>query len=306
MDLVQLQYFKTLAEHEHMTQAANELHIAQPALSRMLRNLEKELGLLLFDRDGKSIRLNENGNILLYYIDNILREVEEAKNILADRKAGGERQVNLSMRAATSLLPDIIRGFRINNPDISIIITQHEASSLEMSDKCDIMIHSGMQPTVKKNSVNLAREEICLAMPLSHPLCSRGGVRLLEVAQAPFICLHKGSGLRTVTDAYCLRAGFQPKTVMESDSPSIVRDLIALGVGLAFIPKLTWAGFNYGSGISLVNIEDPRCVRYIYMTWRDNRYISSASKLFQKYLIEFFSGLKNRDYDDDSKLTISP
>jgi DNA-binding transcriptional LysR family regulator len=108
------------------------------------------------------------------------------------------------------------------------------------------------------------------------------------VAGAPFIGLHRGSDLRTVTDEYCLKAGFLPNVVLESDSPAIVRDLIALGVGLAFIPKISWSGMDYGPNVSLVNIKDPHCVRYVYMTWRENWYVSKASKLFQKHLIDFF------------------
>jgi len=292
MDFLQLRYFKTLAEYEHMTQAANALHIVQPALSRMLRNLEKELGLLLFERDGKSIRLNENGRILLYHTNNILCEIEEARTVLADRRGNHERQVRLSMYAATGLMPDIIRSFKKSNPDISIKITQSGTSGKGVPDNCDILINSAMQPPDKHNCMILLHEEILLAVPVSHPLGSRKSVRLAEVAQAPFINLHNGSGLRTLTDAYCLQAGFQPKAVLESDSPSAVRDLIGLGVGLCFVPKLTWTGIDYGSEVSLVEIEEPNCTRYIYMMWSENRYISNAAKLLQKHLTKFFAKLK--------------
>jgi len=292
MDFLQLQYFKTLAEYEHMTQAANALHIVQPALSRMLRNLEKDLGLLLFDREGKNIRLNENGRIFLHHANNILREIEEARNVLADRKGNKERQVRLSMYAATSLMPDIIRSFKKSNPDISIKISQSGTGGEGVPDNCDIFINSAMQPPDKHNCMILLHEEILLALPVSHPLGSRKSVRLIDVAQAPFISLHKGSGLRTVTDAYCLQAGFEPKTVLESDSPSTVRDLIGLGVGLCFVPKLTWAGIECGPEVSLVEIEEPNCARYIYMMWSENRYISSAAKLLQKHLTNFFAKLE--------------
>jgi len=292
MDFLQLQYFKTLAEYEHMTQAASALHIVQPALSRMLRNLEKDLGLLLFDRDGKNIRLNENGRIFLHHTNNILREIGEARSVLADRRGNSERQVRLSMYAATSFMPDIIRSFKESNPDILIKITQSGVSGEGIPDNCDILVNSSMQPPDKHNCMILLHEEILLAVPVSHPLGSRKSVRLIEVSQAPFISLHKGSGLRTVTDACCMEAGFQPKIVLESDSPSIVRDLIAFGVGLCFVPKLTWAEIDYGSEVSLVEIEDPKCVRYIYMMWSENRYVSSAAKLLQKHLTNFFAKLE--------------
>ena len=292
MDFTQLQNFKLLAEYEHMTRAANALHMAQPALSRMLRNLEREIGLLLFERDGKNLKLNENGRVLLYHANLILKEVEEARNVLSDRKGAKARNVRLAMCAATGLLPDIIRSFSGLHPDISLTITQSVPHGAEPHDKCDILVSSAAQPPESANCTVLLRENVCLAVPASHPLSTRKSVRLFEAAGLPFISLHKGSGLRAITDAYCFEAGFRPQIVLESDSPSIVRQLIALGVGMAFIPTLTWAGIDYGPDIALVEIEDPKCVRYIYMQWRENRYITGAAKTLQKHLVEFFAGLE--------------
>jgi len=135
-------------------------------------------------------------------------------------------------------------------------------------------------------------EEICLAVPASHLLSTRQSLRLNETAQESFICSHKGSGLRDITDAYCLQAGFRPRVVLESSNPGVVRDLETLDIGIAFIPKITWGSIEYGPNISMVDIEEPRCVRYIYMAWQDNRYLSSASKLFREYLIDFFSDIR--------------
>ena len=288
MDFTHLEYFKLLAKFEHMTHTANALHIAQPALSRALRKMEQYFGLPLFDRVGKHIRLNDNGKTLLAYVDRILLEMEEARVVLADRQEQAKRQVSISMYAATQLLPEIIGGFRKMYPDISLLITQQGAGTEKPAHECDIVVHSASQPMNKKNCVTLMKEEICLMLPVTHPLSTQSEVSLIQVAGAPFIGLHKGSGLRTVTDEYCQKAGFLPNVVLESDSPAIVRDLIALGVGLAFIPKISWSGMDYGPNVSLVNIKDPHCVRYVYMTWRENWYVSKASKLFQQHLIDFF------------------
>ena len=287
MDFTRLQYFKTLAEFEHMTHAANALHIAQPALSRILRKLESDIGLPLFDRNGKNIILNDNGRIFLHHVEVILKEMKEARSILADRNKMSKKQVSVSMYAATQMLPDIIRGFREKYPDTSLVITQQD-----LSQNCDITIHSSSQPIEKNCCVKLMEEEICLAMPTSHPLSKCKKISLSQVSGDLFIGLDKGSGLRTVTDEYCLKAGFLPNMVLESDNPTIIRDLISLEVGLAFIPKISWMGVGYGENIALVDIEDPHCIRYIYMSWKENQYVSAASKMFQKYLVEFFKGIQ--------------
>ena len=291
VDIVQLRYFKEIAEHEHMTNAAQALHVVQPALSRTLRNLEKELGLLLFDRVGKNIVLNENGKILLTYANNILSQVDEAKRVLADRRDTSNSQVRLYMEAATGLLPVIIAGFRDIHPDISVVITQQKIGT---NSKSDIQISATMQPLPENKGITLLREDICLAVPISNPLSKRKSIRLIEVANMPFVCLQKNTNLRIITETYCLDAGFVPKVAFESDSPQVVRDLIAKGVGIAFIPKQTWSTMEQDAGIALVEIESIECSRYIYMTTSEKQYVSSASKALQKYLVDFFAKLERK------------
>lgn len=288
MNFTHLQYFKVLAEIENMTHASNKLHVAQPALSRALSKLEKDMGVPLFNRSGKNIILNDNGRILLHHVNIILQEVEEVRKILSDKDKKSKKQVSVSMYAGTPLLPDIIRGFSSKHPDISLIITQQG-----LSQDCDISILSSSKNIEKKGCITLLEEDICLAVPSSHPLSKCKKLSLSQVANESFIGLHKGSGLRNITDEYCQKAGFLPKVVWESDSPAIMRDLISLGIGLAFIPKISWAGVYYGDNVTLLDIDSPNCARYIYMSCPENRYISKAAKTFQKYLVNFFENMKN-------------
>ena len=87
MEIFQLIQFQAVAELEHMTQAAQRLNLAQPALSRTIQNLENELGASLFDRSGRRMHLNENGRILLRYSRQILSSIQDAKNEIAAQKA---------------------------------------------------------------------------------------------------------------------------------------------------------------------------------------------------------------------------
>lgn len=286
MDLLQLQYFETLAELQNVTHAANALHVAQPALSRSLKGLEQELGLQLFHRIGKHIYLNENGKILLAHTKRIMQELADARMALEERKDLSNQQVNISMQAGTKLLPDLIRGFQARHPEIMLKINQQSGGFL--AEKCDIVIDSSMHPQNSPNTAALMEEEIYLAMPVTNPLSKRASVPLLEVAQEPFIGLYKGKALRTITDEYCNMAGFVPRIILESDNPATVRELIALGMGLAFVPKITWKGIDQDPNVILVPIECPHCIRYVNMTWRANRYVSKASLALRAYLVEFF------------------
>jgi len=290
MEITQLKHFQTLAKLQNMTHAANALHIAQPALSRTLRVLERELGLQLFDRIGKHIYLNEYGNILLRHTNVILQELSDTEWELQKEKGNLNQRVSISMHAGSKLLPDLIRGFRRRYPDISLQIVQ-QGTLDEALEKSDITVYSSLEPVQGKNRLTLMEEEICLAMPINNPMSELESINLSDVAYEPFICLYKGKGLRTVTDEFCNAAGFAPNIVLESDSPSTVRDLIALGVGLSFVPMISWNDMECGSAIKLMKIGEPKCRRYLIMAWRSNHYVSRASVMLQKYLTEFFDQL---------------
>ncbi len=291
MDLVQLEYFQVLAQREHMTQAAAQLHIAQPALSRSLRNLETELELQLFDRRGKSLRLNENGRVLLRHTRLALQELEDAKAELLERRAEESRQVSIGMFAATKLLPDIIQGFQARYPEINLRISQQQEAGGNSPEECDVLVYSSQNPAEKPGEVSLLKEEICLAMPAGHPLAQNQTLALHQAAGQPFICLYKGKGLRVLTDEFCRQAGFVPHVVLESDSPATVRDLIALGVGFAFVPKITWSGMEENPDVVLANLQSPACLRYINMAWNQRRMSTRALLALRSYLQEFFARL---------------
>lgn len=288
MDMRQLQYFQVLAKTQHMTQASGILNLAQSALSRSLKNLEAELGVKLFDRIGKYIYLNENGHIFLKHVDVILGEYQDVCRKLDDRRGKEKKTVVLSMYAGSKLLPELICDFKNKHPEISLHIMQ-QGSVNENVLPSDITVYSCGQRKDELNSVVLMEEKICLAVPSDHPLARRKSIKLIEAASEAFICLHKGKGLRVITDELCHQAGFSPNVIMESDSPSTVRGLVSMGVGFTFVPKISWPGMGDDPRVSLVEIEEPSCYRFVVMKWRQDRYLTVAATRLREFLIEFFS-----------------
>ncbi len=287
MDFITLRNFQVLAKIQHMTQAADILNIAQSALSRSLKSLETELNVKLFDRVGKYISLNENGQMFLRRVDIILNEYDDAKIELNERVGKEKQTVVLSMYAGSKLLPELIRGFKNKCPDIALQIIQ-QGSIHEDLITSDITVYSSSSRINEASAVVLMEESICLAMPANHPLAACKTIKLIEAANEPFICLYKGKGLRMITDEFCDQAGFRPNIFLESDNPGTVRDLISLGMGFAFVPLISWPGMGDDPNVSLVEIEQPCCSRYVIMKWRKDRYLSSAALKLREYLIEFF------------------
>lgn len=289
MDIHALTYFKRVAELQHITRAAEELHVAQPSLSRTIAGLESDLGVQLFERVGKNIVLNHYGEIVLRHTNRILQEMKDIQTELSDTKSEGNRTVKISLSAASKLIPRLVMDFKKEYPSIRLQIIQQNLNKTQ-EEECDLAIFSSMQPCVEPNEVKLIEEEIFLALPESSELAKQKSINLRDAANMEFICLHTGKSLRTVTDMYCKMAGFEPTVVLECDSPETVRELICAGLGISFVPAITWDGMET-SKLVLRPLSFPNCKRYINLAWRNSGYLSPASILFRDFVQTYFKGL---------------
>lgn len=289
MEITHLRYFKRTAELEHITKAAQELHVAQPSLSRTIGMLEEELGVRLFNRKGKSIELNEYGIIVLNHTNRILKELEAIHREIDDARENSVMNVTFSMNAASTLIPRLVRGFKEEHSDVRLHILQEDMIG-NRQESCDLILSAASQPISGPYCTTLIEEEIRLALPVTNPLAACESLTLDQVANEEFICLQRGKNLRSITDAYCKMAGFDPNVVLESDSPETVRELIRAGIGISFIPSLTWQDME-DEHIALVKISSPQCRRYINLAWREGSYLSPAAILFRDYLIKHFAEL---------------
>lgn len=286
MDIHSLTQFKKIAELQHITRASEELHVAQPSLSRTISRLEKELGVQLFERSGKNIILNSYGEILLKHTNRILQELKDIELEIGDTVDERARTVTFSLYAASKLLPELVMAFKNEYPAIRLQISQENLNRIHPAE-CDLTLFSSMQPCIQDHAVTLIEEEILLALPDSNPLSKRECLNLSEVAGEEFICLQQGKSLRTITDMFCQMAGFEPSVVLESDSPETVRELIRAGIGISFIPSITWQGMDT-KNIVLVPISFPQCRRYINLSWRSTGYLSPAAILFRDFVQNYF------------------
>lgn len=297
MELLQLKYFQTVARLEHMSRAAEQLRIPQPSLSKTISLLEKDLGVLLFDRRGKYIFLNQYGRAFLRRVDQALAALEDGKHELNDLSGKTFGDVKLAVLAASNILPDLLSSFRKQYPHINFNLIQHFSNSIARLD-FDLCISSSPVKLNDIDIISLITEEIFLAVPIEHPLAKRNSINLIEVANDDFISLRRGKKLREITDTFCNYAGFTPHVIFESDDPATVRGLIRAGQGVAFIPAVSWGG-SEGSSMILLHIEEPVCERTISLTYKAERYLSKAARLFRQFTIDYFAKLafNNKTHD---------
>ena len=290
MELLQLKYFQTVARLEHMTKAAEELQIAQPSLSKTIARLEEDLGVPLFDRKNRQLQLNQYGRLFLERVNRVFLELNEGKRELEELLERGQTQITLAV-SIPRVLPQLVSSFLKTFPDIKFQQVLESTSSMKsLLEKAEIDFCISSVEIVGTDIVwePLMTEQIYLVVPPDHPLARREKIYLHEVKDEPFISMNTGFGFRNVTDDFCREAGFVPNIAFEGDEPVVIGDLVRQGLGVAFVPEISWLD-NANPFPNKLEIIEPKCQRTIGLGWSKRRYLSDTAKQFRQYVKEYFS-----------------
>ena len=295
MELLQLRYFLTAARYEHMTKAADELRIAQPALSQSIKRLETELGVSLFEREKRGIRLNDTGRFLEQQLIPILETLDELPAAVAERANQTVHTIHLNSLAASRLVTDCIIEYKALHPEVTFRL--HQKPDTEKEDLCVTTIFAG-EPLPEGGRL-LLKEAFFLAVPSSSPYASRKKIRLEEVRNEDFISLSNNRPIRRICDRFCLESDFTPHVSCESDNPETVRNLIAAGLGVGFWPEYSW-GLLSNENITLLPLAHPVCEREIVLIQRPSEENSRVLSDFCRFLLAY---AKREDVKQSSRIS---
>lgn len=298
MEFLQLRYFQTVARLEHMTKAAKELHVSQPALSKIIHRLEQDVGVELFDRQKQGIKLNQNGTAFLKRVDRIFLEAQQGKKEALDLANLTERSVAVSM-ALPHILPVFIADYLKEYPEAHI--KHYAASSKEMAkqlEEGEVDLCISTSPISGKGIrwMFLMEEDIYLSVPLNHPLANRQQVKLSQVKSESFINRNKGYHFRELTDSFCREAGFEPFTQVELEEAGAILRMVELGMGVSFTPQLSLLREALPKTVQL-KITEPLCKREIGIAWNEDHYLTKAAKEFKAFTIDFYEKAAKSYYE---------
>ncbi|RIX50232.1 LysR family transcriptional regulator [Paenibacillus nanensis] len=286
MELLQLQYFRTVARLEHMSKAAQDLHIAQPALSKTIARLEKDLGVPLFDREGRQIRLNPFGKAFLNKVEAALALLEEGQREVAD--LAGMEHGSIHLAAPTvDRLSDPLNAFVALHPNVQFRITQasvHEMAHLIESGQVDLCFTPFNMDRPHFSSLPVMQEEVYLAVPPGHRLAGQRSVHLNEVANEPFIGYKEGFHFQMMNENFLRSAGISPNFVCRVDDAASIAKLVSAGLGVALVGNCGGSE----SRLHLLTIESAVCRRQFQFVWHNQRYLSKAAHCFIDFVSRHF------------------
>jgi DNA-binding transcriptional LysR family regulator len=246
MELRHLRYFVAVAEQLHFTRAAARLHIAQPPLSQQIHQLEDELGVILFYRNKHSVRLTDAGRVVLEEARRTLIQANRVAVVARRASEGltGNLRVGFSSSVPHTMLPGILRAFRLRFPEVHLAL--HERSTEEQ-------IESLTAGTIDVGFVRLPlefapatlmvkpifREPLILAIPKRHPLQRLSVVPVSALANEPIVLFprHAAPGLYDQINGLCRHAGFKPLVAQEALQVHTIISLVSAGLGVAIVPK---------------------------------------------------------------------
>lgn len=293
MELRQLHYFMKVAQKQHVTQASEELHVAQSAVSRQIHQLEEELGVALFVQKGRNLQLTPVGKLFLNRIENIFTEldraVQEAHEFLDPEF--GEVRIGFPHSMGISLLPTVVAEFRKHHPNVKFRLRQGTYSSLIRnltSGEIDLSFVSPFPETHELVTGELLlSEELYAVVPKQHPLAERESILLTELRHEPFVMFSDAYSLRTIVLEACKAAGFVPRIGFEGEETDTIRGLVAAGLGVGLLPEMALTEISPLEPAK-IRISEPVVTRTIGLIRRKEEKLTPVAELFRSFLLAYF------------------
>ena len=287
MEWNQLEYFLTVARLQHVTRAAEELLITQPALSHSIGRLEEELGVPLFERSGRNVQLNRYGKVFAKRVEAAILEINKGRQEIEEMTNPDTGTIALAFlhTLGNEFIPALIGAFHKLYPSIRFELYQGSTPYIyQVMEKggSDFCITSPEMEGSGLAWLTLTTQELYVVVPRGYKLSERKTVSLHEISEEPFIGFKADCGFRAISDRILKAAGVGPRVAFEAEDLSTAAGFVAAGLGITLLPSA--AGLRM-DGLHWLSVEDPDCSCTISLAWKEQRYLSPAARLFQQFCI---------------------
>lgn len=305
MDISQLQYFIVAAREEHMTKASEMLNLSQSALSRSITALERELGLSLFDREKRSIRLNKYGREFYKEAQRIVKQLENMKSNLSKLREN-ERIEQLSITFIHSLglnyIPSLLRNFQKIGVPCSIELHESradEASNSLLNEKTDFVFGTEYDLFTDLNYIPLFTEKIVLICSAEHRFSSMDIVSLEEISKEDFIHYNLHTSLRRLIDKAFMEYNLDINISYEGIEINSIIGLVSANMGIALVPESAVQNF---SNVNVVPTNKLHLERTIYFMHHRNKTFNETESAFKNFTMAYHKQFLNTYHVKDSNM----
>jgi len=291
MELRHLEYFVAVAEELSFTRASRRLHVVQSGVSSSIQGLERELGVVLFDRDRHRVTLTDAGRALLPEARATLAAAQAATEAVAEAAAGlrGSLMIGTMLSTGPVDVPGLLGRFHREHPRVVVRLRTFPGGSAELAREVlagapDLALLSFPgEPPAGLSVRTLAQQELALICPASHPLTSGAEASLPALASESFIDFPEGWGTRAVVDHAFAAAGLDRQVSFEVADYRTAAGLVRNGLGIAFVPASVAAAMD---GVVRVPLSTAPLKRRIMVATASGRRLAAAARAFMVQLGE--------------------
>lgn len=297
MNLRHLIFFRELAHTQHMARAAENLGISQPSLSYAIKKLESELGVPLFEPEGRNIRLTPLGKVYLKYINESLDMLSDGNTLIKELINPNEGHVNLGFTYTLGqrLVPELLTEFKKNpdNEKISFTLGQSYSAHLLQdlnTEKYDIVLSSHVDKLGDQDADRLfkfypiVQQEIKLAVPAGHPLAKKEHVVLADLGKYPMIIFSQNSGLRPLIDKILAQEDVRPEITYQIEEDHTIAGFVKYGMGIALIPNLPQLDTKK---VVLRTIENNALKHELFLAIKQDHFLTPSVQRFERFVREY-------------------
>jgi len=284
MELIQLEYFRVLGRLQHVTRAAERIGIAQPTLSRAIGRLERELGVALFERRGRSVALSGYGTAFLSYVERALDEIGDGLTHVSKMSRADDPTISLGFLRTLGprLVPDLARRFKLEHPSARFDYGEGGRDSLleRLFAGSSTFCITVSTDNARVDWQPIGKQDLVVIVAPNHRFAKRKSVALAELAGEPFAMFRDDVPVRRQILDLLAAAGVKPNIASESAQSGSIFGLVSTGEGVSIVPST-------GSSHDCVTlaIEDPGAARDIGIACIAGRYFTPVEDAFHAFVL---------------------
>jgi DNA-binding transcriptional LysR family regulator len=295
MNLNHLAVFHAVAQAGSMTLGAQLLDVSQPAVSKQVQDLERALGVHLFDRIGRRIHLSQAGELLADFARRLFALAHEAKEAMADVRAvrRGRLVIGASTTIGTYLLPGVLAEFWRRHPEVELLVRIENTEQVHrrlVEHELDLGLTEGLIEGDELADEVFYQDELVVIAAPGHPLAGQLRVSLTAVRAEPFILREPGSGTRAVEEGALARLKLPVRVAMALGSTEAIKRVVAEGVGLAIVSRLAVSAESAAGRLAVLPVAGLRIARPLHLVRRRGRRDGPALQAFCAVLREKTAG----------------
>jgi len=289
MNLNHLAIFQAVANANSVSGGAEALHISQSAVSRQLADFERALGVRLFERLPRGMRLTEAGRVLLGYANRLFAIEAEAEQALRDLRqvARGRIAIGASRTIGAYVLPQVLAAYRHDYPAVDLSLQVENTQAIEdklIAGEIDIGFAEGIVRSDVLDYRVFAQDELVVIASPKHPAAKNGPLTLGDLASLPLLMHETGSGTRAVTERALSAKGITVRPAMTLASTEALKHTVATGVGIAILSALAVRTELKARTLRVVPVRGLRIERPLYRVQLKKSWPSPALEAFLPYV----------------------